>query len=96
MQWHTQAVNIITNISIKVYFTLPALSVTNVVTCKCHLGESTKGRYDMILWRDIFLELVLNLKFAEHAIKADDGPFKGYTTHMVDLGTYVIKDLNIG
>ena len=32
MQWHTQAGNITTNLKVKVYFTLPPLSVTNVVT----------------------------------------------------------------
>ena len=32
IQWHTQAGNITTNIKIKVDFTLPALSTTNVVT----------------------------------------------------------------
>ena len=32
MQWHTQAGNIITNIKVKVYFTLPAFRTMNVVT----------------------------------------------------------------
>ena len=49
MQWHTQAVNITNNIKVKVYFTLPALSMTNVVTWKCHVDDSARGRYDMIL-----------------------------------------------
>ena len=31
MQWPTQAINFITNIKVKVYFTLPALSMTNSV-----------------------------------------------------------------
>ena len=31
VQWHTQAGNITTNIKVKVYFTLPELSTTNVV-----------------------------------------------------------------
>ena len=31
IQWHTQAVNITTNLKVKVAFTLPALSVENVV-----------------------------------------------------------------
>ena len=53
MQWHTQAGNITTNINIEVDFTLPELSVTNVVVWKCHVDDSTKGSYDMILGRDI-------------------------------------------
>ena len=32
MQWHTQAGNITTNIKVEIYFILPALSATNVVT----------------------------------------------------------------
>ena len=96
MQWHTQARNNTTNLRIKVYFTLPALSATNFVTCNCHVDDSSKGRYGMILGRDLFTKLVLNLKCSEHVIKADDEPFKGYTTHMVDLGTYLFKSLNAG
>ena len=49
MQWHKQAGNITTSIKVGVHFTLPALSATNVVTWKCHVDDSTKGRCDMIL-----------------------------------------------
>ena len=45
MQWQTQAVNITTNLRVNVYFTLPALSTKDAVTCKCHVDESAKGRY---------------------------------------------------
>ena len=48
MQWQTQARNITTNFKVNVDFTLPALSATNVVTWKCHLEDSVKGRYYMI------------------------------------------------
>ena len=51
MQWHTQAENITTNLNIKVDFTLTALSSTNIVTWKCCVYDSAKGRYDMILCR---------------------------------------------
>ena len=34
MQWNTQSGNITTNVKVKVYFTLPVLSSTNVVTWK--------------------------------------------------------------
>ena len=44
MQWHTQAGNITTNIKVKVDFTLPALRATNVVTWRCHIDDSVKGR----------------------------------------------------
>ena len=49
MKWNTQAVNITTNIGDKVDFTLPALSETNFVTWDCHVDESIKGRYYIIL-----------------------------------------------
>ena len=58
-------------------FTLPTLSVTNVVIWKCHLDDSAKGRYDMILGQDLFTELGLSLKFSDHIIEADDGLLKG-------------------
>ena len=58
------------------------------------MDESAKGRYDMILGRDILTELGLNLKFSNRVIKAYDRTFKGYTTSMVDLGMYLFKDLN--
>ena len=44
MQWTTQDVNIKTNIKVKIDFTLPALSATNVVTWNCHVDDSAKGR----------------------------------------------------
>ena len=33
---------------------------------------------------------------SEHFIGADDGPFNVSTTPMVDLGTYLFKDLDTG
>ena len=91
MQWHTQAGNITTNLKVKIDFTLPALSAMNVVTWRFHVDDSAKGGCDMILVRDLLTELRLSLKFSEHVIKADDGPFKVYTTTMVDFGTYIFK-----
>ena len=77
-----------------IYSTLPKLRATNVVACKCHLDDSPKGRYDMLLGQDMLTELVLNLEFSEHVIEADYGPFNGYTTPMVYLVKNIFKDLN--
>ena len=88
IQWHMQTGNIITNIKVEVDFILPELSVKNVVTWKFHVYGSAKGRCYMILGRYILTELGLNLKFSDHAIEANEGYFKGYTTPMVNLGTY--------
>ena len=62
----------------------------------CNNNDTVKGRYNMILGWDILTELGLNLKFSEHVIKSDDGPFNGSTTIMVDLGTYIFRYLNKG
>ena len=43
-RWNTQAGNITNNLKVKVDFTLTALSAMNVVTWKCHVGDSAKGR----------------------------------------------------
>ena len=94
--WHTQAGNITTNHKVKVDFTLPTLSATNDVMWKCHVDESTKGRYDMMLGRYLLTELWLNFKFSEHVIEEDDRPFKWYSTLVVDLGMYTFKDFNRG
>ena len=94
MQWYMQAVIITTNIKVKVNFTLHALSATNSVTWNCHVDDSAKGRYNIILRRYLLTELVLNLKFSEHVIEADDGTFEGSTTPMVDFVTYIFKYLN--
>ena len=58
------------------------------------MNDSAKGRYNIILGIDILTQLVLNLKFSDTVIEAEDGHLKGSTTPMVDLCTYKFKDLN--
>ena len=94
MQWQTQAGNITTNIKVKVDFTVPALSATNVRTCKCHVYESAKGIYDMILGQDLLTELWLNLKFLNMSLNQMMELLK--TTPMVDLGMYIFRYSNTG
>ena len=96
MQCHTQADKITTNLRVKIEFTLPELSATNVVMWNFHVDDSVKGIYDMILGRDILTSLGLNLKFSYHVIEAGDGTFKGSTSPMVYLGEYEFKDLETG
>ena len=48
----------------------------------------------MILGQYLLTELGLNLKISEHVIEANYITFKGSTTPMVDLSTYVFKYLN--
>ena len=96
MQWQKHAGNITTDFKVKIYFNLTSISLTNVVTCKCHVDESSRGRYSMNLGRYIWTELGLNLNVFEHFIESDDGRFIGYTAPMVYLGVYIFKYLNIG
>ena len=86
MKRNTQADNIITNIKVKIYLTIPEISATKIETWNFHVNESSKGRYDMILGRYILIELVLNLKLSEQSIKEYGGPLKGSMAPMIDLG----------
>ena len=95
-QWHTQAVNITTNIKVEVYFALPILITTNVGTCKFHVDGSFKDVYDIILGKYLWTELGLHLKLSEHVIEADNVTFQGSTTPMFGLVTNAFKYLNRG
>ena len=55
------------------------------------VDNSAKSIYKMILGRDIFTYLGLNLQLYDHIIEADDGPFKGSMATVVYLGTYDSK-----
>ena len=96
MQWNTQSRNITTNIKVQVDFTIPTLSATTVMKWNCHVDESAKDRYDMILGQDLLKQLVLNIKLSKHVIKLDNGPFNGSTIPIVDIGKYLFKILNTG
>ena len=66
------------------------------MTWKCHVDDSTKVRYDIILRQEILTELGLYLKLYKHVIKVDYVPYKGSITPMVDFVTYIFKYLNTG
>ena len=66
------------------------------MTWNCHVDDSAKCRYYMILSTGTLIELVLNLKFSDHVIKTDDRSLKGSTHPMLDLGTYEFKNLDTG
>ena len=48
--------------------------------------DSAKGRYDMILGRDILRALGLKQKLSKQVIVAGDGYLKLSTVPMIDLG----------
>ena len=62
MHSNNKSGSIITNIKVKIDFTLPELEATKSVTWNFHVYDSNKVRYDMIFGRDILKYLVLNLK----------------------------------
>ena len=53
MQWHTQEVNVTANMKVKLNFTLTELRATKHLMWNCHVYDSAKVSYYMILGRDI-------------------------------------------
>ena len=94
MKWYAQAGSITTNLKVIINLTLPELSAIEIVTWNFHANDFAKVRYDMILGRYVLTALVINLKLSDRIIEADDGPLKGLTAPIVDLGMCEIKDLN--
>ena len=91
MQWHTQGGSITNNLKVRIDFILPKISAKTIVTWNCHVNESAKVRYDMILGVDILTDLILNIILSDHIIEAENGTFKGSKEPMVDLCVYQFK-----
>ena len=51
IQWHTQAGKITTNLKVRIDFALPGPSATKIMMQNCHVYDTAKGRYDMIIGR---------------------------------------------
>ena len=90
--WKTQAGKFTTSKKENVDFCLPGFSATIIVTWKCHIDESTNGRYEMILGRDLLTALGLDIKFSDNVLSGREGPHEGCSAPMVDVSNY---DLNI-
>ena len=56
---HTRVIT--TNLKVMKDFTLHELSATEIATWNCHVNDSGKGIYGMILGRYLLIDLVLNL-----------------------------------
>ena len=52
------------------------------------MGESTKGRYNIILGRYLLTALVLDLKFSGSIIVGGEGSYEGCLEPMVYVGNY--------
>ena len=61
MKWSTQAGNFKTNFMVKVKLSLTLLSATKILTWKCHVYDSTAGRYNMIIARYLLTKLGIYL-----------------------------------
>ena len=96
IQWCIKSGDITTNIIVKIYFTLPELSLTKIVTWYCHVDDFAKSGYYMISGRYILTAFGSNLKLSKHVVKADGGSLKGSSAPVLDLGVCEFKDLNTG
>ena len=75
-------------------FYLPEFRAKKIVTWKCHVNESTNGRYDMILGRDLLTALVMDLKFSDNVIIGGEGPNKECLSTMVDISNYDFQSIS--
>ena len=48
MEWNTQVGSITTNLNVQIYFTLPDIIATEIVTWNSNINNSAKGRYNTI------------------------------------------------
>ena len=64
---------------------LPKLDATKSVTLNFHVDDLQKNsRFDMIIGRDVLLELNLDLCFSDCTVKGNGGGYKGCTVTMKD------------
>ena len=65
------------------------------MTWECHVYDSSKRIYDIILGINILTDLGLYSEFHKHIIMGGDGPFEGCMVPMVELGMYDFNHLDI-
>ena len=70
-----------TSKTVNVDFCLPEFSATKFMMWKWHVDKSTDGRYDMILGRDLLIELGLDIKYYETVIIGGEGPYEIFVLH---------------
>ena len=94
MKWNTQAGKFITNSMVKVEFSLPVISTTKIVIWKCHVDDSTAGRYDMIISRYLLTKLGIYLKLSTNIIECDKGLYQGFTDRMENINDHDLEPIN--
>ena len=60
---------------------------------KCHVDNSTNGRYDIILGIYLLNSLRLDLKFSENIVIGIEVPYKRLLAPMVDVSNYDFRTL---
>ena len=93
--WETQSGKFTTSKKVNVDFCLPEFSATKIVMWKCHVDKSTNGGYDMILVKDPFTALGLDLKFSENFIHGKEGPYEGCSAPMVDVDNNILPEKTV-
>ena len=73
---------------VNVKFCLPEFSATKIVTWKCHVDDSTKDIYNMILGRDLLTDLGIDIKFSNRVIVGSKGTYEGCSAPMFDVRNY--------
>ena len=84
-EWQNQPGDFTTNQKVYINLCLLEFSSTKILIWEFHVDDLTKSRCDIILGRDITMDLVLDLKYSKHIIAESYGKYKGCTSHMVDL-----------
>ena len=59
-----------------------------IIIRKCHIDDSTNGRYYIFLGRDLFTALGLDIKVYDNVISGGEGPYEGCYAPMVDISNY--------
>ena len=75
---YMQAGSTTNNLDFKIYFTLPELSATKIMTWNYHVDYSAKVNYDMISGRYILTALGLNINYLITSLKQIMEPLKGW------------------
>ena len=75
--WETQSGKFVTSNKVNVDFYLTYSSATKIVSWKCHAGNKTNSRCNMILGRYLLTALGLDLKISAKLITGGEGPYEG-------------------
>ena len=77
-----------TSKKVNVEFCSPEFSATKIVMRTCHVDDSAKGRYNMILGRNLLTTLGLDIKFSDRVIVGVERLYEGCSVSMVDVSNY--------